>query len=98
MVKNDCDKIKSLHDTILIKRYHKYGLANLDGKIIYDIKYEKIKKLGDYILVKDGKKYFALDSDGERVNDFSYRKIKLERNSLYGYTDDKKWVELKPQL
>ena len=98
LVKNDCDKIKSLYDTILIKRYHKYGLANLDGKIIYDVKYDKIKKLGEYILVKDGKKYFVLDSDGEMFSEFSYKKIKLERNTLYGFTDDNKWVELKPQL
>lgn len=94
LVKNDCEKIKSLHDTILIKRYNKYGLTNLDGKIIYDIKYDKIKKLGEYIIVKEGKKYFVLDSDGERINDFSYKKIKLERNTLYGLGDDKEWVEI----
>ena len=94
LVTNDCDKIKSIHDTILLKRYHKYGLADLDGKIIYDIKYDKIKKLGEYILIRDGKKWFALDSDGERINDFSYKKIKLERNSLYGLSDDKEWVKI----
>ena len=95
LVKNDCDRIKSVNDAILLKRYHKYGLADLDGKILYDIKYDKIKKLGEYILVKEGKKFFVLDSDGERINDFSYKKIKLERNNLYGYTDDSKWIELK---
>ena len=67
----------------------------MDGKIIYDIKYDKIKKLGEYILVRDGKKWFALDSDGERINDFSYKKIKLERNTIYGLCDDKEWVEIK---
>ena len=97
MVKNDCDKIKSLQDTILIKRYNKYGLADLDGKIIYEVKYDKIKKLGEYIVVKDGKKYFVLDYDGERMNDFSYKKIKLERNTLYGLSDDKVWVEITKQ-
>ena len=95
LVKNDCDKIKSLHDTILIKRYHKFGLADLDGKIIYDIKYDKIKKLGEYIVIREGKKSFVLDSDGDRINDFSYRKIKLERNTLYGLGDDKEWVKIK---
>jgi len=94
LVKNDCDKIKSLHDTILIKRYNKYGLADLDGKIIYDVKYDKIKKLGEYIIVQDGKKFFVLDSDGERINDFSYKKIKLERNTLYGLGDDRTWVKI----
>ena len=95
LVKNDCERIKSLHDTILVKRYNRYGLTDLDGKIICDIKYDKIKKLGEYILVKDGKKYFVLDSDGERINEFSYKKIKLERNTLYGQTDDKIWTEIK---
>ena len=95
LLANDCDKIKSLHDTILIKRYKEYGLADLDGKIIYDIKYDKIKKLGEYILIREGKKWFVLDSDGERINDFSYKKIKLERNTLYGFGDDKEWVKIK---
>ena len=95
LVNNDCEKIKSIHDTIMIKRYNKYGLTDLDGKIILDIKYNKIKKLGEYILVRDGKKYFVLNYDGERINDFSYKKIKLERNTLYGLGDDKRWVKIK---
>ena len=98
LVKNDCERIKSLHDTIVLKRYGKYGLTDLDGKIIYDIKYEKIKKLGEYIIVRENKKYFVLDSDGDRINDFSYKKIKLERNTLYGLSDDKSWVEIKNNI
>lgn len=94
LVENDCEKIKSLQSTILLKRYNKYGLTDLNGKIIYDIKYDKIKNLGEYILVREGKKYFILDSDGERINDFSYKRIKLERNSLYGLGDDKKWIKI----
>ena len=94
LVKNDCEKIKSLYDTILIKRYKRYGLTDLDGKILYETKYDKIKKLGEYIIIKDNKKYFVLDSDGERINDFSYKKIKLERNTLYGFGDDKEWVKI----
>ena len=95
LVNNDCDKIKSIHDTIMIKRYHKYGLSDLDGKIILDIKYDKIKKLGEYIVVKEGKKYFVINYDGERINDFTYKKIKLERNTIFGLGDDGAWVKIK---
>ena len=95
LVKNDCEKIKSLHDTILLKRYGKYGLADLNGKILYNIQYDKIKKLGEYILMRENKKYFVLDSDGNRINKSFYKKIKLERNTLYGLTNDKNWIEIK---
>ncbi len=94
LVENDCDKIKSLHDTILIKRYHKYGLTDLDGKTIFDIKYDKIKKLGEYILVRENNRYFVLNSDGERINDFVYKKIKLKRNSLYGLSENGIWTKI----
>ena len=94
LVKNECEKIKPLSETILLKRYGKYGLCDLDGKMLFDIQYDKIKTKGEYIIVKNGKKYFVLNSDGERINDFSYKKIKLERNTLYGLTDDKEWIAL----
>ena len=93
LVKNDCEKIRPLYDTILIKRYGKFGLANYDGKILYDVKYDKIKKFGEYIVIKKNDTYQLLDSEGQKISEDEYKKLKLKRNTLYGYTKDKRIVK-----
>lgn len=98
LVKNDCERIKPLYDTLVLKKYGKYGLANCDGEIILPIEQDKIKKLGEYIIVKRDKKYNALNLHGQKLNDFGYKKIKLKRNTLFGVTQDGDNVEIKADL
>ena len=82
-----------MYDTILLKRYHKYGLADSGGKIILNPHYDKIKKLGEYILVKKDKKYGVMDYEGNLVSEIIYDSIKLERNKLKGLKN-KIWSEI----
>ena len=91
----DCDKIKTLYDTMVLKRYGKYGLANLEGEKILEPHYDKIKKLGEYILVKKDNKYGVLNSDGEFIAEIIYKKIKLERNRLKGIQENSVWKDIK---
>ena len=84
LVKNDCEKIKPLHNTILLKRYGKYGLNKPDGSVIYKIEFDKIKPYKEFILLKKDKKYQISDYNGKSLSDEKFKKIKLERNTLFG--------------
>lgn len=84
LIKNDCEKITQLYDTLLIKRYNKYGLVNLKGEIVLAPDCDKIKKLGEHILVKRNGKYGLYSADGNKITDIKYKKIRLERNNPEG--------------
>lgn len=91
LIPNEYDKIALLNDSLLLKKYHKYGLSDTFGKIILEPEYDKIKKLGEYIIVRKGKRRMALDSDGTALSGMSYKKIRLERNKLQGLTIENNW-------
>lgn len=93
LVKNDCERIKQLHDTVLIKRYGKFGLVNLEGQVIYNAEYDKIKKMDEYIVIKKDKAMRLLDAKGKEIINQDFKKFKFERNTLYGYTMDNKIIK-----
>lgn len=92
LVKNDCERMKPLYDTVIIKRYGKFGLADSQGKILYEAKYDKIKKLDEYIIIKKGNILRLLDSKGQQISNEDFKKIELKRNTLYGYTTDNRII------
>lgn len=92
-VKNNCEKIKKIHDVIILKRYGKYGLCDTDANIILEIEYDKIKKFGEYILIKKDNKYGILDFYGKEIAPPKYKKIRLKRNELQGLLDNT-WLNI----
>lgn len=95
LIKNDCEKITLLFDTLIVKRYGKYGLANLNGYIFMEPVYDNIKKYNEYILVKKDDKYGILDYEGKKLSELVYKKIKVERNTIKGQFKSGKWVTIK---
>ncbi len=95
LIDNEYDKISLINDSLLLKKYDKYGLSDTFGKILYEPEYDKIKKLGEYIVVRKDKKCMVLDSDGEQISEMGYKKIRLERNKLEGLTLEDTWEKIK---
>lgn len=62
--------------TLIFKETGKYGLRNIQGKVLLLPKYEKIKYLNQerFAVVKD-KLWAIIDSDGRFLTDFIYRKV-----------------------
>ena len=98
LIKNEYDKIKSLYDTYILKKFGDYGLADKNGEIILEPIFDKIKSLGEYILVKQGKYYQIYDSEGNLLTDKYYKKIKLNRNTLEGKQNDGVWSKIEINL
>ena len=91
LLNNNCERIKPIHDVIVIKKYGKYGIYNREGQVVLEPVYDKVKKFNEYILVKKDKKYGVLDFYGNKITDTKYKKIRLERNTLQGLLNDGKW-------
>ncbi|MBR1775858.1 WG repeat-containing protein [bacterium] len=94
LIDNEYDKITLINDSLLLKKYHKYGLASTFGKILLEPDFDKIKKMGEYIVVKKDKKCMVLDSDGTQLSEMEYKKIRLERNKLQGLRSDNSWDKI----
>ena len=92
ILENDCDKIKPLYDTFVVKKYNKYGLLDLNANILLNIEYDKISKLGEYIIVKKNKKYQVYDYTGKLLSPNQYKKLRLKRNRLQGYIN--RWTDV----
>ena len=95
LIDNEYDKISLINDSLLLKKYDKYGLSDTFGKILYEPEFDKIKKIGEYIVVRKNKKCMVLDSDGEQLSEMGYKKIRLERNKLEGLTLEDTWEKIK---
>lgn len=95
LIKHDCDKITPLYDTLIIKRYKKYGLANRNGYIFLEPVYDNIKKYKEYILIKKDDKYGLLDFEGKKISEIVYKKIKLDHNTVKGQFNSGKWVVIR---
>ncbi|MBR3003276.1 MAG: WG repeat-containing protein [Clostridia bacterium] len=99
------------NNIFILERSKKFGIANIDGKIIIDVKYVQIDITGKYIYVKDQDgKTEVLNSQGKIVNmskdisklstaDGKYTiVIKDEDNkTLYGIEDASEHELVKPQ-
>lgn len=98
LVDNDCERIKPLYDTYVLKKYGKYGLVSKEGKLLLEPAHDKIKKLGEYILVRDNNLYSVLDMCGNSIDDNKYKKVRLERNTLQGMNEKEEWSNLSTGL
>lgn len=81
---------------IIIKKNQNYGLINLEGKIIVDIKYESIEESGIYLYAKNNSNNDVYDIDGNIVeinfnkkvystSDENYKIVTLLNNDLTYY-------------
>lgn len=93
-LKNEYDKIKPLQNTLLLKKYDKYGLANNKGEVILPTIYNKIEQLEQFILIKEKSQISILNNAGKKITDKTYKKIRINRNTLEGLTNDKKWIKI----
>jgi len=94
LIENNCDKFKIIHDTIMLKRHNKYGLVDMNGELLYDIKYDKIKEFKEYILLEKNNMRMLADFQGKPVTENAYKKIKMKRNILYGKNNENFWVKI----
>jgi hypothetical protein len=92
IIDNDCDKIKPLFDTFVVKKADKYGLLDLNANTILNTEFDKIGKLGEYITVKKNGKYQVYDYAGRLLAPNQYKKLRLNRNHLQGYIN--RWVDV----
>ena len=58
-----------------VKRNSKYGIFNLDGKIILDVKYTEYNFAGDYISVELNDKKELYDINGNKVSNLKYESV-----------------------
>lgn len=91
VLKNEYDKIKSLGEIFLIKKYNKYGLVDKQGKVLLHAINDSIKLLDEYVIVEFNNKYNVYSSVGEMISNVNYKKIRLNRNSLEGKNLNNKW-------
>ena len=94
LLKNENDKVTSLHDVFLLKKQDKYGIVNKNGEIILQTDFDEIKKLKEYILVKKCGKDGVLDSSGKILAEPIYKKIRVHINNLEGIVTKKYWEAL----
>lgn len=91
ILKNEYDKITPINEVLLLKKFDKYGLADLNGNILLNPEYKSIKSSDEFIIVQNNKKYAVFDKSGKQLTDFIYKKIKLERNTLKGKIENNSW-------
>lgn len=91
ILKNEYDKISPICEVLLLKKFDKYGLADLNGNILLNPEYKSIKSSDEFIIVQNNKKYAVFDKSGKQLTDFIYKKIKLERNILKGKVENNSW-------
>ena len=94
LIKNEHDKIKSLYDVFVIKKYDKFGIVNKNGKLILQTEFDSVKKLGEYILIKKDGKYGILDASGKIIAEPIYKKVRLNRNTIEVKLPKHSWKSL----
>lgn len=76
-------------DVFKVLKNGKYGLIDIDGKVILDIKYDEIdtlKNLKNSIIVKTGGKYGLVNAKGATIINPEYSKIeKFDNDYNHGY-------------
>lgn len=75
--------------TFKLERNSKYGVCNLDGKIIVPIEYEDIRTAGLYLQVTKNSETETFDLNGNKVEDVVYQAIHTTENNQYNITVDK---------
>ena len=71
---------------LIIEKNKKYGVADLNGKIILDFKYEKIENKGIYMYAKTGETTEVYDANGNKIEIEPNRSIYETENENYKIT------------
>ena len=80
----DYDKIESNSKIFIVEKNNKFGMLDLYGNVILDIKYDKIESMSSssnygnpkLYIVQSGGKYSIINTDGEKLNQKEYKLIK----------------------